>query len=54
MSPRSRLPEALLLGAIVVADQITKEVLRRAYDWTGESPSPGTATAKQEGARKTE
>lgn len=28
--------------------QITKEVLRRAYDWTGESPAPGAATAKQE------
>ena len=32
MSTRSRLPEALLLGTIVVLDQITKEMLKRSLD----------------------
>ena len=32
MSPPSRFPEALLLGAIVVLDQITKEVLKRGLE----------------------
>jgi signal peptidase II len=32
MSPRSRLPEALLLGTIVVLDQVTKEILKHSLD----------------------
>ena len=32
MSTRSRLPEALLLGTIVVLDQITKEMLKHSLD----------------------
>ena len=32
MSTRSRLPEALLLGTIVVLDQITKEILKHSLD----------------------
>ncbi len=32
MSTRSRLPEALLLGTIVVLDQITKELLKRSLE----------------------
>jgi len=32
MSTRSRLPEALILGTIVVLDQITKDILKRSLD----------------------
>lgn len=32
MNTRSRLPEAVLLGTIVVLDQITKEILKRSLD----------------------
>lgn len=32
MSTRSRLPEALLLGTIIVLDQITKEILKRSLE----------------------
>ena len=32
MSPRSRLPMVSLLGAIIVLDQITKELLKRSLD----------------------
>jgi signal peptidase II len=32
MNARSRLPEAVLLGTIVVLDQITKEILKRSLD----------------------
>lgn len=32
MSTRSRLPEALILGTIVVLDQITKEILKRSLE----------------------
>lgn len=32
MSARTRLPEALILGAVVIFDQITKEVLKRSLE----------------------
>ena len=32
MSTRSRVPEALLLGTIVVLDQVTKEILKRSLE----------------------